>query len=315
MTRRPAVTLMEVLVAMFIMAIGMLALLALFPLGAVSMGQALKDDRCASSAAMAEQVAIATDLRHDRSIVGPGPILDPTFKLNQFLTQNTLGQPITLPATYTGPSYPVYVDPYGVLLGLPPLAQNIPLGAPGIPRTTPTFVGLSTLLADRWFSLPDDITFSANGTPDTTATGGVFLDRGRRYSWAYMLRRPQAWVDQTVELTVVVSSGRPTDIPNIEPVVPAAPAAPNGVLLLAPVAGLRRGVWILDSTPDPVPGIAVGVVHGDFYRVINITDLGGGQTMLEVQPNLRTTHAVPLSSVTIVTNVVEVFDKGTSWQP
>ncbi len=47
MTRRPAVTLMEVLIAMFIMAIGMLALLALFPVGAVSMAQALKDDRCA----------------------------------------------------------------------------------------------------------------------------------------------------------------------------------------------------------------------------------------------------------------------------
>ena len=37
MIRRPAVTLMEVLIAMFIMAIGMLALLVLFPIGAISM--------------------------------------------------------------------------------------------------------------------------------------------------------------------------------------------------------------------------------------------------------------------------------------
>ncbi len=68
MTRRPATTLIEVLVAMFIMAIGMLALMVLFPLGALNMGQAFKDDRCASTAAMAENVAIAMNVRHDPSV-------------------------------------------------------------------------------------------------------------------------------------------------------------------------------------------------------------------------------------------------------
>jgi len=64
MTRRPAVTLMEVLIAMFIMAIGMMALLALFPVGAVSMAQALKDDRCAYASSMAENVAIVNNVRY-----------------------------------------------------------------------------------------------------------------------------------------------------------------------------------------------------------------------------------------------------------
>jgi hypothetical protein len=44
-------TLTEVLVAIFVMAIGLLALLALFPLGALSMAQAIKDDRTAAIAA------------------------------------------------------------------------------------------------------------------------------------------------------------------------------------------------------------------------------------------------------------------------
>jgi hypothetical protein len=48
------VTLLEVLVAIFIMAIGLLALLTLFPLGALRMAQALKDDRTA-------QVAVSAD--------------------------------------------------------------------------------------------------------------------------------------------------------------------------------------------------------------------------------------------------------------
>jgi len=48
MTQRPGVSLMEVLIAMFVMTIGLLGVLSLFPLGAVRMAQAMKDDRCAT---------------------------------------------------------------------------------------------------------------------------------------------------------------------------------------------------------------------------------------------------------------------------
>lgn len=43
--KRAGVTLLEVLAAIFIMGIGLLALLTLFPLGAVNMAQSIKDDR------------------------------------------------------------------------------------------------------------------------------------------------------------------------------------------------------------------------------------------------------------------------------
>jgi len=48
--RRAGLSLIEVLVAMFIMAIGMISLFVLFPYGALQMLQAVKDDRCAYSA-------------------------------------------------------------------------------------------------------------------------------------------------------------------------------------------------------------------------------------------------------------------------
>src|SRR5262245_44100129 len=51
--RRSGITLVEVLVAIFIMGVGLLALLALFPLGALEMAQAVKDDRAAAVAANA----------------------------------------------------------------------------------------------------------------------------------------------------------------------------------------------------------------------------------------------------------------------
>ena len=57
MNRRGA-TLMEVLVAIFIMAIGMMALLVLFPIGALSMAQAIQDERCGQAAANAADKAI-----------------------------------------------------------------------------------------------------------------------------------------------------------------------------------------------------------------------------------------------------------------
>src|SRR5579875_2452687 len=158
MTRRPAVTLMEVLIAMFIMAIGMMALLALFPVGAVSMAQALKDDRCAYASLMAENVAIATNVRY--------------------------GDANVQTALNASPSGLVYVDPYGVQGALGPLGSVIPRVAPSFATTTQ--------LTDRWFSLPDDITFNQSGTADTSNTGvGItppIIDRGRRYSWAYLLR-------------------------------------------------------------------------------------------------------------------------------
>jgi hypothetical protein len=47
MIRRTGTTLSEVLIAIFVLAIGLMGVLSLFPLGAMSMAQAIKDDRCA----------------------------------------------------------------------------------------------------------------------------------------------------------------------------------------------------------------------------------------------------------------------------
>src|SRR5947208_1166809 len=96
MKHRAGVTLVEVLVSIFIMGIGMIALLTLFPLGAINIAQALRDDRAAQAVANASAYANAQDLRHD-SVV----------------TQKFTNQLTTLPVfSATGPSSPVYVDPF-----------------------------------------------------------------------------------------------------------------------------------------------------------------------------------------------------------
>jgi type II secretory pathway pseudopilin PulG len=52
--RRSGITLTEVLAAIFIVSIGLIALLAMFPMGAMQMAQAIKDEKCAQSAQHAE---------------------------------------------------------------------------------------------------------------------------------------------------------------------------------------------------------------------------------------------------------------------
>lgn len=265
MTRQPAMTLIEVIVTMFIMAIGLLALMVLFPLGAINMGHALKDDRCASTAAMAENVAIIYDVRHDASVTGAGSSF-------------------------------VYIDPNGAIAGL----GNV--GTSGIPRRAPTFA-TTQQLADRWFSLPDDISFNQSGTPDTVTT--AFVERGRRYSFAYLARVPTTGSGSIVDLVVVVYSNRPIGALSNETTVAAAVNGSNGLVIGATGLSTRRGGWVLVTGTD-----SSGNTRADFYRVANIAE-SGGATNIEVAPDLVVTP----TSVTLMDYVAEVFDKGTSWRP
>src|SRR4051812_8663543 len=54
---RRAVTLTEVLIAIFLMGIGLMAILSLFPLGAAQMAQAIQDQRAAEAATNAGALA------------------------------------------------------------------------------------------------------------------------------------------------------------------------------------------------------------------------------------------------------------------
>lgn len=316
MTRRPAVTLMEVLIAMFIMAIGMLALLALFPVGAVSMAQALKDDRCAYASYVSENVAIAMNIRNQDVNVNAA-----------FLA------PAALPTSGALQSGLVYVDPYGALaapFGVP-LGAGGPFASLGIPRVSPFFItagGASAFqLTDRWFSLQDDMTFNQSGAPDISTTGGI-IDRGRSYSYAFLLRRmpplglsknPFPTSGYAVHLDAVVYKGRPVNPPTVETTLPVVlPSGAMGTNMIVvnatastfPPLTVKRGGWILDTSFTP----GIGLINGYFYRVTNLTENNPlfplPNTTIEVQQNLL----APVTQITVMDYVAEVFDKGFGWQ-
>jgi hypothetical protein len=337
MILRSGTTLIEVLVAIFITAIGLLGLLALFPLGAVNMALAIKNSRCGQAAANAAGVAETLNIRNDPLVVGdPGDV---------FVDDDSGKRPRANP---DGPSYPVYVDPLGLNHGMP---HYLGLKTPGIPRRTVSFVQppphaswTSFPAAVQRFTLLDDISFvkdgpyaglasppqgivSSHGGSSAQPGAGV-VQREGRYSWAYLLRRPRSSDKSVVELTIIVYSSRPTVFGQGENAYGPVTFDPNSNLVRVywgageEKPAVRAGDWILDATLVKPAGASAGVSHqapdphGFFYRVVNVIEGSDGvkpylDLELQTKPKLGTTQGV----LVVLDGVAEVFEKGPGWRP
>src|SRR5262249_58569190 len=75
--KRTGATLVEVLVAIFVMGIGLIAVLALFPLGVIRMAQAIQDDHTGNVAFNAEAIATMKLLGNDKIDPFGNPIGNP----------------------------------------------------------------------------------------------------------------------------------------------------------------------------------------------------------------------------------------------
>jgi prepilin-type N-terminal cleavage/methylation domain-containing protein len=315
MNRRKGLTLLEVLIAIFIMAIGMLALLTLFPVGALSMRAAIKDNRAAQAATNANAAAIALDLRDDSALTNPNSgafQFGPLGNLTNLTGFNSS----------TWPSYPVYVDPLGNPTSNPLLGTNVS-------RVTPS--SITTLpVALRYFSLLDDLEFdnTTGSRPGEPTVNGNLITRYNRFLWAYMIRRPRIIDPEVTELTVVVYSGRPVALPSPEPnYSPASPASAGTTeILLSYTVGspppLRVGGWIVDTTNEVALGNAGnpavnGPVRSYFYRAVAVNDLGNGTMEVSLQTPLRASlvGGQNPSTVVVMDPAAEVFQRGTGWQP
>jgi prepilin-type N-terminal cleavage/methylation domain-containing protein len=285
--RRNAMTLTEVLVAMGILAVGMLSLMALFPIGATNMVQAIQDDRASQAVDNADAVgriqwklAYLSDngnsnglIRDDASAISNEPLLISALD-NDGAT--------TIPPTSTGPSFPVLVDPIGYIYQ-PVATRNNVAGLAPFPRRTFRLVaglpaGLQPTAAIRLSTVLDDFTFNAAGLADAS-TGAI--DRGGRYNVAWLYQRPNNSIRHEVNLTVLVFAGRPvSDVPAKETASGAITVNPGEtnvscVFPLGPNAkrppGLTKGRPIALVGRADVPGTVNPVA--DFYRVVNITEL------------------------------------------
>lgn len=282
--RRSGITLTEVLVAIFVCGLGMMALMTLFPLGAMNMAQAIKDDRCghcAANAAAIFRAAWRVSLETGGKIVDNTgkPVDDPTLRaLETALDQG-----------------PVFVDPVGFLqYG----GQDLPNG---IKRQS--FGNVSSFAqAVRWCTLLDDLDCNPNATP--VSLGGQEVSRQYRYSWAWMVR----WLKppeanrraRAVEFVVVVFHNRPmtqsvSGVPIGETPVGSCTigADPRSVTMPGKPA-VRKGSWIMDQA-------------GYFYRVESVKDIGGSLAV-----GVQTPFRSGGGTMVVMENVAEAFERSTA---
>lgn len=343
MQERSGATLLEVLVAIFVMGIGLLALLVLFPLGALRMAQAIQDDRCAQACRMANTHADLHGVRNDNYVLN--------------LTSDGVGTSKDIfadpewayrPADPDGPSYPVLVDPAGYITSFGILnTQNwvagMSSGGNTIRRRSISKVAGDPNLAMRWFTLLDDVYFDIDGTAryvnqptaPWAASNMGSVERDIRYSWAYMLRRPKTSNPSIVDLTVLVFNRRTLALStslgldeNLYQVNEVKFDTVRNTITLDPAAGnvlpaARNGDWLLDATYIPDPTNQYGTVNGYFYRVVGQTETVGvnGPSAIEyeVQPELRnfpaTDSATALRKIIFMDGLAEVFEKGPGRMP
>jgi prepilin-type N-terminal cleavage/methylation domain-containing protein len=306
MNKRPGVTLVEVLTAIFIMGVGMLALLTLFPLGALSMARAIRDDRAAAAAGNAAALATAFDLRNNGTVVNA---ITTAPKVTGDATTYSAPDP-------DGPGYPVYVDPVYRTLGSQQLG-NKAATTPGLSRVGAPWATTAARMA-LYFSLQDEIQFDPNGAA-SLSTGNV--NRPGTYTWAYLVRRPVSKSAALTELMVVVYSGRSTEVVDGETVFDGAGTAlgtqGTNTVTITYAAGskpnIRKAGWILDTTylTSTIGGTTYGTVAAQPYRVANVTESGATSLTLELDTNLKN----DCKTLVIMENVIAVVDKGTTWKP
>jgi prepilin-type N-terminal cleavage/methylation domain-containing protein len=325
---RPGVTLVEVLVAIFIMGIGLICLLTLFPLGIVNMAQAIKDDRTAYAGHTAINLARTFQLYKDDSVwaiqnaTNAAPpqnwYLNPYPKLpKQFPSQYGMGLA----------GYPVYLDPIGNG-GSATLANQ----ANGIPRigkftaSPQSSLTSSSLTAARWFSTRDDLDFSTDAVPIQTGVG--LIQPPAKYSWAYLSKPtycsqsppagsfPQATTPvpsnlTSFDVTVVVYANRSLFAGNNTENAYKASISVSTNQIAVSYAGtkpnIRKGGWVMDGTMEPGGGY--------FYRVVSVDDFTTkNQLMIEtLTPPVVGSSSFPKTfdrTLIVLDNVVEVFPKG-----
>ena len=303
------------------MGVGLLALFTLFPLGALSMARAVRDDRAAAIAANAAEMATAMDLCND-SIVAQfiGPVPQGTTIATTQAGPFVPVAPFNFPDP-NGPGLPVLVDPTYAALGQTSLGA-VPNVTPGIQRCGASYAPNAPGIA-RWFTFQEEMTFTTTGQP-RAVTGSV--ERPGTYTWTYLLRRPKASRPDLVEMSVLVYASRAVEVSDGEQVFPQ-PSSPVSVVgskgtntvsfnyNAGSKPNIRRGAWVMDVSysqkVDPVTGKTFGTVNAFPYRVENVTDTGATNLTLEVDPALK----ADMTTLVVLENVIAVIDRGTSWKP
>lgn len=312
-TRRVGTSLVEVLVTIGILGIGLTSVIALFPMAAITLGQALRDDRTATSAATAD--GFIRDIHHRYVVEAGTSTQEPYFwAMDGATVGGTLALPglTQLSTTDPGPSYPVFVDPMGFAVrGVQAVGDG---GATNIPRVTLSMIQLQPAanqpgLALRLCSQLDGLSYDDDGIVISPTTP-IPEKRELRYNWLWVVQRPVNRDRYTTSLRVVVFDKRVHMYapPGLEAVFPGISFTPGTTsVTIGSTADVRKGSWIMDGTIIPNSTVR----HANFYRVVSVTDNGGTYTLELHTPITRVDGgtAAYTGNVVVMPNVADVYER------
>lgn len=337
--RRAGFSLVEVLVAIFITAAGLIALLTLFPLGAFQMGKALQDDR-------SQQMALQMDGKMRemwRAQWVEGGVYDPYIAALDDADAGPVFNPLFTPPAPPNrtASYPVMVDPLGQA-SYPSKLLRVGQSYGGFfPRRTISPAPATSALAFRFATLQDDMEYGPDGTPAdrdgfSVNASGQPIFRGGRYNCAAVIQRQDNSNRFVADLKLLVFDRR---VPGVDPtganenelmfpragIDPPLTVAVGSKQVVFPVGndtlGLRRGAWIMDGTIDNAAGSPnnLGIRNANFYKVVSYAEdvPVAGQTTVElhipiVRPTGDTTLAVGATynaNLYILRELIDVYDR------
>ncbi len=308
--RRAGTSLVEVLVGFGILGIGVTSVITLFPFSALTIGQALRDDRTTTCAIVADG-----EIRHihQQVVEAAGASTEPYYVAMDNPALAGVAPPSGLPSWPqpgpSEPSYPVYVDPMGFYA-----RPSAPMGDPGVPTYIPR-VNFSFILnsppvdaknvALRFCSLMDSLTFNEDG-----AVPNNYDMREQRYNFAWMLQRPANRDRYTTRVQVVVYNRR-THLyapPGGEVVYPNVTFTPGETALVGipSTAEIRKGTWVMDAG-----NMTAGLRHAEFYRVLSVTDLGTSLA-LELHKPIKRPDGQTLpyaANLVVMPGVADVYER------
>jgi len=239
--QRAGFSLTEVMVATFVMAMGIICLLTLFPVGAVQMGRALRDDRAQTMCALADgPTTFGLPVNEDYFLGLDRAGFNPIEHFG-------IGQPGYEGFRYVSPlsarpSFPVLYDPIGMGSYYVPIPDMLPLDSQNNKRDTIAMKGdfprrasriyypdlnnsippprLPTLFSNSYrlnwaiahWTMPDDLTFGTNAFP-ANADGnlpviGQPIIRQGRFNSAVVIQRTENAKRITADIKILVFDRR-----------------------------------------------------------------------------------------------------------
>ena len=267
MIKRKGLTLLEVLISIFIMGIGMLSVLAMFPAAADMMGRAITNSQ------------ISEGLVNARGMQDGVDWISPSGPYNQYLNAPVWKSPTT--------DTPVFLllDQYASVVGINSFSNlSIEVGSISGGGST------AGSTAGRFFTCNSDLILNNQGVANRDDDGNsVSVEREAKFTIAHFFTKPTPFTNPNyIKRNILVFKDRSQVITSNDftyyPISPpqGSTTITSQFVLPGNANGLfktRQWVMITDSLPGAYPSAV------DFFEIISVDD-SGTYTTIEISPSL-----------------------------